>query len=263
MKKISQSFIKDMREYVNGDLCGNLIKEQWVNDRFLDLTKDDAAALGRYFEYLLTGALPKDGKVPEPERTQKGELTAPYKLVEKNVARVRTYLNKWGLKIVEFGRRKTKGRFEGTIDLIVECLADVLHSESGIVWRVGDRMVFDLKYSGLINDKWSPYGWNWTEDQKRYHRTQAIHYNLITNLPFYYLVTSSKNENDIDCIHVEINEQATKLHISEANMLHEKFLFLKDIGFEVRPSLAKCLACPLKDECKDKAETPSVRVVSV
>src|SRR5688500_15849631 len=111
LKRITQSFIKDMREYLEpgSDMCGRLIEWRWIQDK--ELPPTEAMKLGSYFEYCLTGALPKNKQIPIPDRTQKGQLTADYQRASNNAQRVKEYLAKMGLVIVKVSVKLTKGRF--------------------------------------------------------------------------------------------------------------------------------------------------------
>lgn len=269
--KISFSLLDDLKNYFYGDLCGNLIREKWVNDRLLDLDSK-SARLGEFFEYHFTllvlgkGTLPKNGKVPEREMYATGKQPlAHYARAEANAKHLRGYFEAMGLKIIKAGVRLTKGRFQGSIDLIVECQKDI-RFDDGREWKAGDHLVFDMKYSGLIEDRWDKFGWaglfrEGPHIQKDYHLPQGFQYHHVSGLPFYFLVVSSTNEEDIKLIFVPVNEEVIENHIKEGNQLFEKFEFEAKIGFEARPSISKCNGCPLKGECKDKHIFPHPQTV--
>ena len=264
VKRISQSFIKSFSEYEAGEECGNIIKHQFVDDQLLERDSPSMAE-GVYFEYCLTGALPKGGKVPQPERTGKGELTMEYKRAEWNARIVSTMLfDTWGLKIITISKKEgkgiklTKGIHEGTLDIIVEATKEI----NG--WSIGDRFVIDIKYSGLLYDKWEKHGWMWSNIQKSYHGTQAKQYSYISGLPFYFLVVGNKNllkdgewqPTDIKLFYVPVDSHMIETHIEQSIHLFEKFQLLGGDGLEARPSYQRCMKCPLKDGCADKHEYP-------
>lgn len=84
--RISQSLMKSVREYLEGGSCGILLKEKYIKGRlFDDATK--SMRLGTYFEYILTGALPKNGKKPEPEY-MKSAIIAQAAIVKANAKAV-------------------------------------------------------------------------------------------------------------------------------------------------------------------------------
>lgn len=269
ISKISQTFIKMMRAYMAAQECGHIIRETFVNDRFFDNEEPGAMELGTYFEYKLSGAIPKNKVIPKAILMKSGEPNAQYRMADFNAGYIRKLLDDYGLNIIQFGHRLTKGKLNGIIDLIVEATRTVEHS--GFTWNVGDKFVIDLKYSGLIDDKWNQHGWMWTPIQKKYHGTQAIQYHYISGMPFYFLVTGPKgNEADntkdgpnIKFFRVEVSEFDIEQHIIEGNDLFEKFMFYKDIGFTAYPSYNKCHKCPLKEECAERQTLPSVETVDL
>jgi len=270
IQRITQSFMLDMRDYLAGNLCGNIVKEKWVNDQLIELDSD-SADLGCYFEYILTekilgpgkGTLPKNGKIPKCGMYANGkQRLEPYERAHKNADRVIAYLNEMGLEVVSAGKKLVKGNREGTLDLICRCTKDITFHD-GSTWKIGDEITIDLKYSGLIADKWSRFGWaGMLEEgphlQKIYHGTQAIQYHYIGGgRKFYFLVVSSKNEEDILFIYVPITESATNDHLAEGNALYEKFQFIAGInGFTPRPDVAVCNSCQIKENCKDRHTYP-------
>lgn len=281
IQRITQSFIKSMREYLIGDLCGNIIKAQWVDDRLLESEEPGAMELGSYFEFLLTGALPKNGKVPLPvymsskikanggttEGLGVADMYDDYRKVHANVELVRGYLKAMGLKPVRVGVKLTKGRFEGTIDII----AEVVEVVEGFTWNIGHQIAIDTKYSGLMGEtvKWkNKHGWQWSPVQKEYHGTQAKQYHFVSNLDVYFLVTQSNNEKDnlpmVKFFFTPVDEFMIEQHITEGNSLMSKFETLNaTIGFYPRPSLSKCIKCPLYEECQDKHTFPRVEVIDL
>lgn len=287
IQKISQSFVKDFRDYNAGRECGQIIKAKYVDERTLDDGEEPGAKeLGNYFEFLITGSIPKNGKIPQPEMMANGkEPKAPYRLAQINAKRVTDYFKQMGLKIIKAAVRVDHGRYSGVIDIVVEFegiprdstdltagYMETFEFDNGIVWHKGVRFVIDMKYSGLIGDTtpaFNKFGWKWSDVQKRYHGTQAIHYHMITGLPFYFLVAQSNNKegstSDIRLFHVPVTEFMIEQHQLEANQLFDQFTTMvrTETPFIARPSLKKCLDCVLKDECIFKHTFPHPEIVDL
>jgi len=285
MQKISQSFIKSFRDYKNGDECGLLIKHQYADGKLLDRYSHDMA-LGSYFEYVLTGALPKNGKIPLAEYTVTGQKKSPadrkisdmtthYQRAHWNAGVVRNYLQiDLGLEFVHIGKRLTKGRFEGTLDLICRVTKSITF-EDGTEWKVGDMIVIDIKYSGLLHNRWEKHGWMWSDIQKEYHGTQAMQYNFVSELPFYFLVVGNSNNEipnyrgggfeptEIKFMFVPITEEMTARHIRQANALAKELEVDKEIGFVARPDFIRCGKCPLFEGCDRKHTYPHPKSVDL
>lgn len=272
IQRITQSFVKSMRSYNAGKECGNIIKALWFDDRLLDVEEDDAEEqdginlmhLGSFFEYQAFGALPKSGIVPLAEFTQRGDMKAPYKRADSNAQILKKTLKSMGLVVVHVGKKYTKGRNEGTIDLIVKVTKPKKFA-NGIHWKKGDLLVIDLKYSGLIGNRWNRNGWAWSNEQKEYHGTQAKQYHFITGLPFYFFVWNSKNDRgEGKLFHVPVTEQMIKMHLAEGNQLMDSLMIHAEVGDLVaRPEVTKCSKCPLAKECTDKHLFPHPEIVDI
>lgn len=272
LQKISQSFIKDYRAYLVGNECGYIIREKYVNDRLLgDEEEPGAMHLGSFFEYHLSGAIPKNGKIPRALNTADGTKMHPdYKRALESANLIKDYLQAMGLKIVKVGLQMDKGMFTGTIDLIVEVTRERVF-DNGIKWTVGKRFVIDLKYSGFVgrdSDRQNKHGWSWSKAQKEYHGTQAKQYHLISGLPFYFMVTQSNpkvGEKPIcKLFFIPIDEFMLDQHIMEGKALFENFQIKSKVNdFKPYPSMKRCGKCPLRDECEDKHTYPRPEIVDL
>ena len=87
-RKVSQSFMKEFSNYLQGNSCGlQLLAKYYDNIQF---PSSKPQRLGQYFEFQLTGALPKYGQVPEPDVVYKGTaregLSEDFKRAQESVA---------------------------------------------------------------------------------------------------------------------------------------------------------------------------------
>ncbi len=279
--KISQSFIKDYRDFLAERECGNIIREKYINDQLFDDEEDPGAMhLGAFFEFKLSGAIPKNGKIPEPILV-KGIVRADYQKAAENARIVRDYLGAMGLKIVKVGHKMDKGMYTGVIDIVVEVSRETIF-ENGIRWLVGARFVIDMKYSGLVgkdSDRGNKHGWSWYNVQKEYHGTQAKQYHLISGMPFYFFVTQSnqkEGENPIcRLFYIPVDDFMIDQHIMEGKALFEQFQIRAKVNdftvftpldltnFKPYPSLKKCGKCPLREMCDDKHTYPHPEIVDL
>lgn len=279
---ISQSFMVSMREYLAGTYCGNLIKVKYVDGRLLN-DQSESMSEGTYFEFCATGAVPKNGQVPMPKfmasaiKSNKGstegltdkDMYAEYRIAKKTAEQLRGCMAAMGLRMVHVGKKLTLGRFNGTLDLIVEATRDItfVNDQETISWKAGDQFIIDLKYSGLLYDRWSKFGWEWSNIQKEFHGTQAIQYHYIGKMPFYFWVTSPPkkegDEADMKIFRVPIDQDLIEAHIKEGNKLLEELEYHARIGLVPRPSMNKCMKCVLRAECSDKHEFPRPETISL
>lgn len=276
-ERISQSFIKDFEAYLRGQECGLIFKEKYVNDRLFD-DPEGSMNLGSYFEFKATGALPKNGIEPKPEMMASGkDMTVKYRVALKNALRLRGnpelgipgMLQEMGLKIIHIQKRTVKGRFEGTLDLIMMVVKNrrfVQQTDDPtnpiiIRWRKGDKFWIDLKYSGLLDDRWSKHGWMWSPIQKEYHGHQAKQYTYLSGLPGYFMVWQSNNKeegvSDVRFFNVPVDKKDIENHTVLANSYWENFqVRAKADLFLPYPEIKRCFKCPLKADCKWRRDYP-------
>jgi hypothetical protein len=243
---ISQSLIKAYNDYLNYDLCGIVFEKQYITNEIESLPSD-AMRLGIWFEYECTGALPRSGVIPEPERTVKGALTAEYQRAANQVQNFKEYQKKLGIKILEVATLKKKDGATGLIDIIAEFN--------------GRPVIIDLKYSGVINDKWNPLGWELEAlPYKPKLMIQAVHYHYLTGLPFYFWVFSSKDE-DSKLIEVVIDNDVLVHHKAMIDKTRSMIELDIEMGFKAYPELTRCKQCPLFENCTEKTEVPLVQTI--
>ena len=238
---ISQSNIKKMLEY-NSGACGKVVEAQirgtfpFVGSIYMDL--------GNYFEYLLTGQVPRDGKIPEPVLAKtgatKGEPLKVYKTAEMQAARGKKMLEDMGVEIIATGEVIEKLDYKGIIDIRAN--------------YQGREVIIDVKYAGQMGDRWAPMGWQWSPVQVDHHAIQARHYHIITGLPFYYFVCAQEEGGDIKFFEVEFSEPGLDVQYNLINDYRnfEELIYL--VGLEARPEFNRCKGCQLKNECEFKSE---------
>jgi len=143
---ISQSLLKEIWSYAKKELCGLQFEAQYIKK--IPFPSSPVQKLGLWFEYMCTGALPRDGKVPEPDRkkdrveitkikgkklknggrakdkvikkTIQGELTAPYERMKVQADRFKKTIKKYGIKILETQTELKFGNKKGVLDALIE-----------------------------------------------------------------------------------------------------------------------------------------------
>lgn len=248
--KISQSLMKDLQSYYMGQECGNLIKARYIDN--LDIEGSEAMLLGQYFEYMATGQLPKNKQVPEPKTLKNGNLAVGYERAYASAMYCKTMFETMNIEILEKGLTLSHGDLIGTFDLLAR-------------WD-GKLCVIDLKYSGLLDNKWDERGWDFDMlSQKDKLMIQSVHYKIIAEnhyneeVDFYFFLFSSTNPNDVRIAKIVIDPMREMKHIEDvkrAKTLWERFLGTQNL--KNYPTLAKCSDCPLKDECKDRTLLPII-----
>lgn len=255
---ISQSFIKSFTDYKKGNECGIVIHEKYINKNYPP--PSDAMRKGIYFEYLCTGALPLDKKVPEPEMVYKGtakeKLSSDYEKIVKSASLFKKMIEFYNIQIISTSKSITAAGMSGIID--IEALWD------------NQKVYIDLKYSGLINDKWDEHGW---ETESLHYKDnlmiQGIHYKIlakesegIEDIPFFYWVFSSTKPEDAKIIQQNSDPDRIENHYRVVSNIRDAFMREAEIGFKPKPSFKKCQGCYLYENCQYRAEVPLIEIVN-
>ncbi len=253
--KISQSLMKAYVDYVNKKECGVFFKARYI-DKDPDcenIIPSDAMKLGMYFEYMATGSLPRNGVVPEAEYVYKGtpkeRIGVAYERANQSAQLFKRIIKHYDINIQDVGVVLATDIAKGIIDIFAE-------------W--GGRAVFiDLKYSGLIDDKWNESGWDLESlPQKDSLMVQGVQYKIlaedclgVVDIPFYYFVFSSADPNNVKIILQNVDESRIASHRLAINNLLEK---LETEKFTPFPTMKRCGECPLAYKCEFATTVPLI-----
>jgi len=257
--KISQSLMKSFASYKQGEECGLVVKAKYIDKK--QSPPSEAMLLGQYFEYICTGALPAygDGTPPEAKMVYKGKpnekLATDYQRAYDSAMYFQAMIKALNIEILEVGKEFTHDNMSGTADIWAK-------------WN--DRhVIIDLKYSGLVDNKWDDMGWH--EDfleQKDKLLIQAVHYQMMAEkivgeeVPFYFFVFNSKDPSDVRVFEIVIDENKKEQHkiaVSNTELLINREIE-KD-SWKPIPSLYKCNKCYLSEECEFRALLPDVKQI--
>ena len=255
--KISQSLIKEYSKYKQKKTCGLQVKA-----KYFDGIKFPSSAVmnaGNYFEFMATGCLPRTGEIPIPEMIYKGtskeKLATDYERANDSAVFFKKIINKYQIEIIETGKVITINNRTGILDVVA---------------KFNDRLsVIDLKYSGLLEDKWNEMGWE-TESlpYKDNLMIQAVHYTMLladlnnleySDVDFYFFIFNSKDPEDAKIIKINIDSDVFETHLQLINKV-EKELLENNFNLKPYPSLKLCRTCPLSD-CKHKLTIPNIEEV--
>lgn len=253
MVKITQSLIKAFQKVEQGFDCPFKFKALYI-DFTHHSEPTPAMSLGHYFEYLATGQLPRGGNAPEPimlqSGTNKGTPNKEYRNATLQAENFKSDIEALGFKITQTGIKLVhpiETDVEGTTDLLAT------HPKYG-------ECIIDLKYSGLINDKWNELGWVELA-YKIQHMTQALHYTFLRRISFFFAVYSSANEWERKWFRIIIDPDAIVRHYQDIQLVRKLVAdrTQKPNGFPAKPSLSECIDCPVK--CKFEAKHPKIEDV--
>jgi len=279
MKKpnLSQSLIKDYQDFWNykTQSCGYYIYKRHFQR--LPVEQSDTMKLGTYFEYLCTGYVRPNDPAPEPEMVYKGtareKLAADYERASSSAAFFKQIISHYGIEILSVGEYLLNDRMSAILDIRA-------------MWD-GKECIIDLKYSGLIDDKFSPYGWATESLVDRPSLTiQALHYKYLIwqieqkmNIDFYYFVFSTKDAQKAKIIRINTDESAIYRHEADvakianyvdyhyenadayATNIRIDYEMSKDLV--ARPNLARFTDCPYFSTCDKRVEVPLIEEIQL
>lgn len=262
MYKISQSFLKDFSDYKSDfvDVCGLQIKAKFFDG--VEFPSSDAMDLGNYFEYVATGCLPRNGKVPEPKVSYKGTaretLSAPYQRANESAEYYKEIVEAYGIEILDVGVKLKNDKMNGIADIYAK-------------WN-GRYCFIDLKYSGLIENKWDERGWE-TNSLAEKHKLmiQGVQYTILAkdclnheyeDFDFYYFIFSQQDPKNAKIIKQVIDIDTIQLHKSNVEFVYEQINSAPiEKIFKAKPSLKNCIKCPLFENCEYATKYPLIENV--
>lgn len=255
---ISQSRLKAWRKVMEDELC----PRRFYHTRLIRDEKEEtghSAIMGRRFEYLLTGAPDYDGNIPGPILTAITQVeSADEKRIQENAKKGKATLARLGVDLSKsaVSTRFGLGILDGEFDI------------SGNNSILKAQTITDIKYSGLLRDKW--HEWGWAGDLRFGAKCQASHYVLIGMLlgfwdnledaEFMFVVFDSRKdqEGEYEAIRVKISEEQMNAHkwliLDTVEQIQKK---LNGEGFDAIPSYQGCKSCPVK--CEKFQAFPEVR----
>ena len=259
-KKISQSFLKGYNEYKGKNLCGLKFKAQHFDN--LQIKTTLPMDLGNYFEFHATGCLPRNGELPQAEKsylgTKKECVSAPYNRANESAKLFKKIKKAYNIEIVDVGLKLESKKKNGILD----------------IWAKmdGRPCIIDLKYSGLIDDKWAETGWDVESlHYKERLLVQAIQYKMLVKenyglnydeFDFLFMVFSSKEVHNVKFIRINIDEDAYRVHENHISSIFKQINAMDiEKDFIPYPSIKSCSKCPLYSSCDYKSDIPLIEDV--
>jgi hypothetical protein len=226
---ITQSMLKDFAKMEAGEGCPKQFYYKYIKFENVELRDTSSMNLGKRFEYILTGQTDKFGITVGPLLTGKGEKSAEEKRVRANADTASEVLNSHGFKfkrlVNETGEALSIGKARSGVSIHTQGMSGTLDL---LCTKNGQKCIVDLKYSGLLGDKWSEFGWYW-EDKNHpnyignnpYQRLQATQYVALyylrfgKKLPFYYAVFDNRSgkEGNYRIFEMDISDDAITRHL--------------------------------------------------
>ena len=237
-------------DYKNDEECGLKIEASYING--INFASNDVQELDNYFEYICTKQLPRDNHTPIAKMLKNGNKSLPYVRMDKQKENYENIM-------------KSYPKYSGIADIIA--LDKNIKSKE----KNKQRIIIDLKTSGLLNDKFSKWGWADESIEEKWDLLiQAIHYKMlakfefgIEDIPFYFMIFSNKNDYECKIFEINIDEATRYQHFQNLENI-KKYLdkCIKE-GFKPKPSLLRCNRCLMNKSCLHQLEVPQIQKVYV
>jgi hypothetical protein len=284
--KISQSLLKGLLDLRNFKECGLVFKAKYLDNRYELFPPSDTQNLGAWFEYKATGSIPKNGEIPQPEYMKRGkdesgnpQLTAEYRLMQEQVNNYNKMIDYYNLELISAGEDiKADYPNDFGIDVILTGTIDIrakanktitanYQNSKVLVAEQGQEIIIDLKTTGLLDDKWNDFGWEINNLSNKVKLvTQPVHYKYIEylnkgiDIPFVFMLFSTRNPNDARIIDFKVDETSFEEHRTFIDNGISNLLYFQKHGYKPLPSMEKCSSCPLNSDCQFKAEVSPISV---
>jgi hypothetical protein len=263
-KKISQSLLKELFDFKIKAQCGIKIVAKYVHNMQEEGTP--AMEMGNWFEYQCTKQLPRDGHTPIADTLKSGELSAPYRKLEKQVENYERIIKAYDIDVLETGYVFEKHpKASGIADIIAQ-------------WD-GRKVIIDAKTTAHIDNRWEKYGWgdekfeNPDSVESQHLTIQAVQYKLlakyewgIEDMPFYFFVFSTTDEYSCKIFEVEVNPDRLDMHDEQISKAYEYFnrsFQFKTESELANPEMKRCATCFLKENCSEKIDVPIIKTIQV
>ena len=255
--RVSQSIIKALDKYTQDKECGLVIENQYIKGK--GMPASEVQALGNWFEYECTGALPPyDPVKPEPKILKSGKMAVGYQRMLPHIENFKAAIKHYNVTDIQPGVELKYGNIAGTADIIA---------------KIDNKpVIIDIKTTGLFDDKWNDYGWR-TEHLAGEFRpkigllTQPLHYKWLYKQihnydpDFYFWVFSTQNSHDFKIIKVNIEEELYEEHTQEIQSTLNFLIHSLEHGFKAKPSISRCAKCHYRDDCDFAVKIPEVEEV--
>lgn len=251
--KLSVPLIIDLFKYANQNECGLRIESKFIS-KDVEWKKTKSERLDEYFKAKISSQSIVSSELIE-------ELC-----LDEQLANFHTLMKRMNLSVEQTDFAFTNTKFSGVVDIVAQ---DKSIKSKDLMKK---RVLVSVKTTSKINDVDDPQGWfDDNIEDKAELLLEAIHLKLlaknewgIEDIPFYFMIFSTKNHWEYKIFKVEVSQEMLEGHYENlTNAL--KFLSLRMTqGWEAYPKYSVCRNCPLSVSiCSHATDIPMVRVVTL
>ena len=250
--KLSVPLIIELTKYANGKECGLRIESKYISKE-VEWKKTKSERLDEYFKAKISSHSVESSELIE-------EL-----VLDEQLANFHTLMKRMNLSVEQTNFAFTNTKFSGVADIVAH---DKSIKTKDVMKK---RVLISVKTSSKINDIDDPQGWSEDNiEDKAELLLEAFHLKLlakhewgIEDIPFYFMVFSTKNYWEHKIFKVEIGEELLEEHFK--NLTNALNFLSKRMtkGWEAYPNYSVCRDCPLSvSNCSHATDIPLVRVIN-
>jgi hypothetical protein len=257
---LSQSLLKAYYQYINDKMCGLFLYNRYFLKKQTPKTPEQAE--GIYFEYKATGYYHKEEGIPIAKKAYAGtareRLDVGYERAEQSAKLFKEIIKHYKIKILTAGERMEYNEASGLLDLRA-------------VWNKKECII-DVKYTGLIDDKWSDYGWDTeTLPLRKQTMLQPVMYKYLDrkingshNIPFYFFIFDSNNPKRAKIIETNVEDEAIdvfEVQFVDKMKKYVDFHHKNPDELQAKPTVDRCATCPFFTDCPKKVTIPGIETI--
>ena len=216
-------------------MCGEFFRAAYV-DKEYETKTTQPMAVGHRFEYLVTGALLRNGEIPPDVRTKSGK-TAAMKYAERYIDLAKEQLHP-----------------AGEPSVLREVMIDGINYKGIFDWYAKGEIIQDIKTAGSMHEN---YGYTWKDIAE--NRPSALGQPKMYTwlewrtfgdvLPFEFHVYSTAKRSGAKIIPVDISKGFLQRYDDSIRAIGEEIMEQSEIGFAPTPCFSMCSECPLREVC--------------
>jgi len=265
--RLSQSFFKDFYR----PLCGLVLKSKYIDHSYPEQSSE-AMNQGKFFEYQATDYIRKGDEPPFPSYYVKsgvgykeGDMKPEYQQAAKHAKMFKEVLKQFTNP--NFGVDLRFGSFAGIADVVV------------------DGAIIDLKYSGLLYDRWNEHGWAIEKFKYAYEALQTedlltvlkkvpllwqpllycwLWYKMCGQYPRWFFYIADPKSDDVIFRELAISASTHSAFDALLPQLEAEInLIINTSGFQPLPSYNACNSCAIAEGCQHRILLPQIETVTL
>lgn len=252
--KLSIPIILDLFKYSQKKECGLRIESKYIT-KDVEWKKSKSERLDEYFKAKISS-----------QSVESSDLIEELILDDMQLANFHTLMKRMNFSIEQTDFSFTNTKFSG--------VADIVGHDKSIKTKdvMKKRVLISVKTTSKINDADDPQGWfDDNIEDKDELLLEAIHLKLlaknewgIEDIPFYFMVFSTKNHWEHKIFKVNVSQEKLEQHYVNLTSAMNFLSLRMTEGWKPYPNYSVCRNCPLSVSiCSHATDIPLMQVITL